>query len=99
MRSLAGDAQPRRGLDCLLTCCVGVVRACERAQVEARLRQLEGKVLASEGARPRGKEQPQRYDKTKQAGTGALAGVHKAYNAAADAVPVAAAAPAAKVGR
>ena len=36
-----------------------------RAKVEARMRQLEGKALAVEGAKPRGKEQPAKYDKTK----------------------------------
>eukprot|EP00195_Chlamydomonas_chlamydogama_P017712 CAMPEP_0202889986 /NCGR_PEP_ID=MMETSP1392-20130828/514_1 /ASSEMBLY_ACC=CAM_ASM_000868 /TAXON_ID=225041 /ORGANISM="Chlamydomonas chlamydogama, Strain SAG 11-48b" /LENGTH=512 /DNA_ID=CAMNT_0049573453 /DNA_START=175 /DNA_END=1713 /DNA_ORIENTATION=+ len=58
-----------------------------RAKVEARLRQLEGKVLAAEGAKPTGKEQPAKYDKSKQGG--ALATQARAYNAAADvAAPV-----------
>jgi nucleolar protein 58 len=61
-----------------------------RAKVEARMRQLEGKLLATDGAKPRGKEQPAKYDKSKQAGGAgaALAAVPKEYNAAADvAVP------------
>lgn len=29
------------------------------------MRQLEGRQLANEGAKPRGKEQPAKYDKTK----------------------------------
>ena len=49
------------------------------------MRQLEGKVLASEGAKPKGKEQPQKYDKNKQGGTG-LAATAQAYNADADVV-------------
>lgn len=57
------------------------------AQVEARLRQLEGKTLADEGAKPKGKEQPGKYDKTKANGS-AVAAAPKAYNADADvAVP------------
>ncbi len=53
-------------------------------QVEARLRQLEGKMLGSEAGTAKGKEQPAKYDKTKQAGA-AIASVPKAYNADADA--------------
>ena len=61
----------------------------ESMQVEARMRQLEGRQLAVEGAKPKGKEQPAKYDKTKQGGAnGALAAVPKAYNADAD-VPAA----------
>lgn len=48
------------------------------------MRQLEGKVLATEGAKPRGKEQPAKYDKTKQGAAPALATQAKAYNADAD---------------
>ena len=48
------------------------------------MRQLEGKVLATEGAKPRGKEQPAKYDKTKQGAAPALASQAKAYNADAD---------------
>lgn len=53
-------------------------------QVEARLRQLEGKLLGSEAGTAKGKDQPAKYDKTKQAGA-AIASVPKAYNADADA--------------
>lgn len=60
-----------------------------RAKVEARLRQLEGKVLATDGAKPKGKEQPQKYDKSKQGDAPALATAAKAYNADADVAPVA----------
>lgn len=50
------------------------------------MRQLEGRQLAAEGGKPRGKEQPAKYDKTKQGGAnGALPAVPKAYNADADA--------------
>lgn len=57
-----------------------------RAKVEARMRQLEGKVLSTEGAKPKGKEQPAKYDKSKQAGSSApaLATQAKAYNVDAD---------------
>lgn len=66
-----------------------------RAKVEARMRQLEGKTLADEGAKPKGKEQPAKYDKTKAAVNGAgVAEAPKAYNAAADV-----AVPEKKVGR
>eukprot|EP00197_Chlamydomonas_leiostraca_P011012 CAMPEP_0202885878 /NCGR_PEP_ID=MMETSP1391-20130828/41882_1 /ASSEMBLY_ACC=CAM_ASM_000867 /TAXON_ID=1034604 /ORGANISM="Chlamydomonas leiostraca, Strain SAG 11-49" /LENGTH=547 /DNA_ID=CAMNT_0049569135 /DNA_START=129 /DNA_END=1773 /DNA_ORIENTATION=- len=60
-----------------------------RAKVEARMRQLEGKTLADEGAKPRGKEQPGKQDKGKAAVNGAaVAAAPKAYNADADvAVP------------
>ena len=58
--------------------------SCFPPQVEARMRQLEGKVLATEGAKPRGKEQPAKYDKTKQGAAPALASQAKAYNADAD---------------
>ncbi|MEW5302737.1 MAG: hypothetical protein WDW38_004153 [Sanguina aurantia] len=60
-----------------------------RVKVEARLRQLEGRMLASESGAPRGKEQPAKYDAGKQAANGALASAPKAYNTAADAVPAA----------
>eukprot|EP00967_Tisochrysis_lutea_P091209 scaffold130849_cov23-Tisochrysis_lutea.AAC.1 len=66
-------------------CCAGIDA---RSKVEARMRQLEGRTLVTDGAKPRGKEQPTPYDKTKQAGTNGLAAVPKAYNADADvAVP------------
>jgi nucleolar protein 58 len=55
-----------------------------RAKVEARMRQLEGKALATDGAGARGKEQPGKYDNGKAAG-GAAATAPKAYNADADA--------------
>ena len=48
------------------------------------MRQLEGKVLATEGAKPKGKEQPAKYDKTKQGAATALATQTKAYNTDAD---------------
>ncbi len=48
------------------------------------MRQLEGRQLADEGAKPKGKEQPAKYDKAKQ-GNGVLSEVPNAYNAAADA--------------
>lgn len=56
-----------------------------RSKVEARLRQLEGKVLSSEGAGAKGKEQPAKYDKAKANGD-AMATATKAYNADADTV-------------
>ena len=44
--------------------------------------------MATDGAKPRGKEQPTPYDKTKQAGANGMAAVPQAYNADADvAVP------------
>lgn len=55
-----------------------------RAKVEARLRQLEGKVLGGEAGRSAGKEQPGKYDKSRQSATPALASAPKAYNADAD---------------
>lgn len=64
-----------------------------RAKVEARLRQLEGRSLATDAGRAKGKAQPAPYSATKQqaAGTGLAAGAAKAYNADADVVPAAAA--------
>jgi nucleolar protein 58 len=53
-------------------------------QVEARLRQLEGKVLGAEAGKSTGKEQPGKYDKARQGATPALATAPKAYNADAD---------------
>nr|ACA96503.1 MAR-binding protein [Dunaliella salina] len=60
-----------------------------RSKVEARLRQLEGKTLITDGGKAKGKEQPAPYDKTKQQSPAAgLSTVPKAYNADADvAVP------------
>lgn len=54
-------------------------------QVEARLRQLEGKLLGTEAGNSKGKEQPAKYDKARQGATPALATAPKAYNADADA--------------
>jgi len=52
------------------------------------MRQLEGRSLATDGAKPKGKDQPTPYDKTKQAGTNGVSAVPQAYNADADvAVP------------
>jgi hypothetical protein len=57
-------------------------------QVEARLRQLEGRSLASDAGKARGKAQPSPYEAAKQAasGTGLAPGAAKAYNADADVV-------------
>lgn len=55
-------------------------------QVESRLRQLEGKLLGSESAQPRGKAEPQKYDSARQGAAGALLSAPKAYNADADVV-------------
>ena len=61
-----------------------------RAKVEARMRQLEGKALATDGAKPKGgKEGPAKYDKAKQGASNGLATQAKAYNADADAAGVA----------
>lgn len=60
-------------------------------QVEARLRQLEGRSLASDSAKPKGKQQPAAYNAAaEQAGNAGLVASSgaKAYNAAADVVPV-----------
>lgn len=57
-----------------------------RAKVEARLRQLEGRVLAVESGKPRGKEQPAKYDPQRQGANPALLTQPKAYNPAADVV-------------
>ncbi len=54
--------------------------------MEARLRQLEGKLLGSESAQPRGKAEPQKYDAARQGPSGALLTAPKAYNADADVV-------------
>eukprot|EP00198_Chlamydomonas_reinhardtii_P001017 XP_001690352.1 nucleolar protein, component of C/D snoRNPs [Chlamydomonas reinhardtii] len=56
-----------------------------RQKVEARLRQLEGKLLGTEAGNSKGKEQPAKYDKARQGATPALATAPKAYNADADA--------------
>lgn len=54
-------------------------------QVEARLRQLEGRALATDGAKPRGKAQPTKYGN----GNGAIAanGSGSAHDASGDATP------------
>jgi hypothetical protein len=55
------------------------------AQVEARLRQLEGKALAGDSGRPRGKPDAPKYDAARQGGAGAaLLSAPKAYNPDAD---------------
>lgn len=54
-------------------------------QVEARLRALEGKVLANDSAKVRGKADIQKYDPARQGNAGAaLLTVPKAYNPDAD---------------
>ena len=58
--------------------------ACPAVQVEQRLRQLESKVQGSEGARPRGQPQPQKYDPARQGATGGLLTATKTYNPDAD---------------
>ena len=67
-------------------------------QVEARLRQLEGKLLGSESAQPRGKAEPQKYDAARQGTAGALLTAPKAYNADTDVVMEPAKAEKKKVG-
>ncbi|DBA95235.1 TPA: Nucleolar protein 58 [Trebouxia sp. C0006] len=57
-----------------------------RSKVESRLRQLEGKLLGSESAQPRGKAEPQKYDAGRQGASGALLTAPKTYNADADVV-------------
>ncbi|DBA92194.1 hypothetical protein WJX77_003846 [Trebouxia sp. C0004] len=57
-----------------------------RTKVESRLRQLEGKLLGSEAAQPRGKAEPQKYDAGRQGASGALLTAPKTYNADADVV-------------
>lgn len=57
-----------------------------RNKVESRLRQLEGKLLGSESAQPRGKAEPQKYDALRQGPSGALLTAPKSYNADADIV-------------
>ena len=52
-------------------------------QVEARLRQLEGK-MGGEAAMPRGLPSPQKYDAARQSTGGALLAAPQAYNADAD---------------
>lgn len=53
-------------------------------QVEARLRQLEGKQLAGEAARPRGLPDAEKYDAARQGAASAQLSQHKAYNADGD---------------
>ena len=54
-------------------------------QVEARLRQLEGKMLASDSGAARGKADIARYDPSRQGAAGAaLLTAPKAYNTDAD---------------
>ncbi|GLI64037.1 hypothetical protein VaNZ11_007194 [Volvox africanus] len=60
-----------------------------RQKVEARLRQLEGKLLGTEAGAAKGKEQPAKYDKSRQGAVPALATQPKAYNPAADVADVA----------
>ncbi len=53
--------------------------------MEARLRQLEGRMLASDSAKPRGKPDIARYEPERQGGAGAaLLTAPQAYNPAAD---------------
>ncbi|GIL71940.1 hypothetical protein Vretimale_609 [Volvox reticuliferus] len=60
-----------------------------RQKVEARLRQLEGKLLGSEAGIAKGKEQPVKYDKSRQGPVPALVTQPKAYNPDADVANVA----------
>ncbi|GAB4813880.1 hypothetical protein N2152v2_000926 [Parachlorella kessleri] len=62
----------------------GAVGLEARVKVEARLRQLEGKQLATESARPRGLPGAEKYDGSRQGATAALATAPKAYNPDAD---------------
>ena len=64
--------------------CLSSESACPAVQVEQRLRQLESKVQGSEGARPRGQTQPQKYDPARQGATGGLLTATKTYNPDAD---------------
>ena len=48
------------------------------------MRQLEGKLLGTESAKPRGKAEPQKYDKARQAPAAALLTETKTYNPDAD---------------
>lgn len=59
-----------------------------RQKVEARLRQLEGKALATDGAKAKGKADFEKYDKSRQAGpTAAMQAGLQSYNPDADVVP------------
>ncbi|GIL45727.1 hypothetical protein Vafri_2891 [Volvox africanus] len=60
-----------------------------RQKVEARLRQLEGKLLGTEAGTAKGKEQPAKYDKSRQGAVPALVTQPKAYNPDADVAGVA----------
>ncbi|PRW56410.1 putative nucleolar 5-2 [Chlorella sorokiniana] len=64
----------------------GAVGLEARAKVEARLRQLEGKQVGGEAAKPRGLPGAEKYDAGRATGAagGALLGQGKAYNADAD---------------
>lgn len=64
---------------CLLCCSPSLC-----AQVEARLRQLEGKQLATDSAKPRGLPGAEKYDSARQGAAAALLSQPKAYNADAD---------------
>ncbi|EFJ52329.1 hypothetical protein VOLCADRAFT_102990 [Volvox carteri f. nagariensis] len=57
-----------------------------RQKVEARLRQLEGKLLGSEAGTSKGKEQPAKYDKSRQGATPTMATQPKAYNPDSDVI-------------
>ena len=58
------------------------------AQVEARLRQLEGRAQAGESGKPRGKPDTPKYDKSRQGAVPALASTPKAFNADGDVAEV-----------
>ncbi|PSC68085.1 putative nucleolar 5-2 [Micractinium conductrix] len=64
----------------------GAIGLESRAKVEARLRQLEGKQLGGEAAKPRGLPSAEKYDGGRATGAagGALVGQAKGYNAGAD---------------
>lgn len=59
-----------------------------RAKVEARLRQLEGRALEGEAAKPRGVPGPGVYDPARQGAVPGLLSAPKAYNTDADVVTV-----------
>ena len=64
----------------------GAVGLEARTRVEARLRQLEGRALEGEAAKPRGVPGPAAYDPKRQGAVPGLVQAPKAYNADADVV-------------
>ena len=75
---------PRAGLAWAGQTTAGGADLCWRGQVETRLRQMEGRLLAVDSAKPRGQVPAPKYDPARQGASTALLTEPTSYNAAAD---------------